>query len=163
MEAQRPFDLRNGPLLRLTLMRLSPKEVADADHVLLLTMHHIVSDGWSIRVLVDEFSRLYGAFAAGEALQLPALPVQYADYAQWQRELLAGEEGRRQLNWWTEQLSQDTPVLELAADHPRPAVQSYRGGSLGFSWMPGWVAVSSNWPASRTSPCSCCCSAPMPC
>ncbi len=133
VEAQRPFDLRNGPLLRLTLMRLSPKEVADADHVLLLTMHHIVSDGWSIRVLVDEFSRLYGAFAAGEALQLPALPVQYADYAQWQRELLAGEEGRRQLNWWTEQLSQDTPVLELAADHPRPAVQSYRGGSLGFS------------------------------
>ncbi|WP_325437736.1 non-ribosomal peptide synthase/polyketide synthase [Pseudomonas nitroreducens] len=132
-EAQRPFDLRNGPLLRLTLMRLSPKEVADADHVLLLTMHHIVSDGWSIRVLVDEFSRLYGAFAAGEELQLPALPVQYADYAQWQRELLAGEEGQRQLSWWTEQLSQDTPVLELAADRPRPAVQSYRGGSLGFS------------------------------
>ncbi|MBB4864948.1 amino acid adenylation domain-containing protein/non-ribosomal peptide synthase protein (TIGR01720 family) [Pseudomonas nitritireducens] len=127
-EAQNPFDLRNGPLLRLTLIKL-----ADADHVLLLTMHHIVSDGWSIRVLVDEFSRLYGAFAAGEPLQLPALPVQYADYAQWQRELLTGEEGQRQLNWWTEQLSAETPVLELAADRPRPAVQSYRGGSLGFS------------------------------
>ncbi|MFV3415782.1 non-ribosomal peptide synthase/polyketide synthase [Pseudomonas nitroreducens] len=133
VEAQRPFDLRNGPLLRLTLMRLSPKDVADADHVLLLTMHHIVSDGWSIRVLVDEFSRLYGAFAAGEELQLPALPVQYADYAQWQRELLAGEEGQRQLGWWIEQLHGETPVLELAADRPRPAVQSYRGGSLGFS------------------------------
>ncbi|MGC4012795.1 MAG: amino acid adenylation domain-containing protein [Pseudomonas sp.] len=133
VEAQRPFDLRNGPLLRLTLMRLSPEEVADADHVLLLTMHHIVSDGWSIRVLVDEFSRLYGAFAAGEELQLPALPVQYADYAQWQRELLAGEEGQRQLVWWTEQLRSETPVLELAADRPRPVVQSYRGGSLGFS------------------------------
>ncbi|MHB9796209.1 non-ribosomal peptide synthase/polyketide synthase [Pseudomonas sp. MT3] len=132
-EAQRPFDLRTGPLLRLTLLRLSPKEVADADHVLLLTMHHIVSDGWSIRVLVDEFSRLYGAFAADEELQLPALPVQYADYAQWQRELLAGEEGQHQLSWWTEQLHSDTPVLELAADRPRPAVQSYRGGSLGFS------------------------------
>ncbi|WP_370601383.1 non-ribosomal peptide synthase/polyketide synthase [Pseudomonas nitroreducens] len=127
-EPQRPFDLRHGPLLRLTLIKL-----ADSDHVLLLTMHHIVSDGWSIRVLVDEFSRLYGAFAASEKLELPALPVQYADYAQWQRELLAGEEGQRQLSWWTEQLGRDTPVLELAADRPRPAVQSYRGGSLGFS------------------------------
>ena len=132
-EAQRPFDLRNGPLLRLTLLKL-----ADVDHVLLLTMHHIVSDGWSIRVLVEEFSRLYGAFAAGEDLQLPTLPVQYADYAQWQRELLAGEEGQRQLSWWTEQLGgvdaeREWPVLELATDRPRPAVQSYRGGSLGFS------------------------------
>ena len=127
-EAQRPFDLRHGPLLRLTLLKL-----ADNDHVLLLTLHHIVSDGWSIRVLVDEFSRLYGAFSTGADLQLPALPVQYADYAQWQRELLAGEEGQRQLNWWTEQLGTQTPVLELAADRPRPAVQSYRGGSLGFS------------------------------
>ncbi|MCP8466331.1 non-ribosomal peptide synthase/polyketide synthase [Pseudomonas sp. ZM23] len=127
-EAQRPFDLRNGPLLRLILLKL-----ADADHVLLLTMHHIVSDGWSIRVLVDEFSRLYGAFAVGEELELPKLPVQYADYAQWQRELLAGDEGQRQLSWWTGLLGNATPVLELAADRPRPAVQSYRGGSLGFS------------------------------
>ncbi|KAF1072469.1 MAG: Linear gramicidin synthase subunit D [Pseudomonas citronellolis] len=126
--AAQPFDLREGPLLRLNLLRL-----AEQEHVLLLTLHHIVSDGWSIRVLVDEFARLYAAFAAGREAELAALPVQYADYAHWQRELLAGAEGQRQLDWWKARLGAEQPVLELAADRPRPAVQSYRGGSLGFS------------------------------
>ncbi|MDF3932682.1 non-ribosomal peptide synthase/polyketide synthase [Pseudomonas citronellolis] len=127
-EALLPFDLRQGPLLRLSLLMLG-----EDDQVLLLTLHHMVSDGWSIRVLVDEFSQLYSAFAEGRELQLPALPLQYADYAQWQRELLAGREGERQLAWWKALLGNEHPVLELAADRPRPAVQSYRGGSLGFS------------------------------
>ena len=126
-EAARPFDLRDGPLLRLTLLRL-----AEDDHVLLLTLHHIVSDGWSIRVLMDEFAALYHAALDGIEAQLPVLPVQYADYAQWQRALLAGGEGERQLAWWVERLGRDNPVLALATDRPRPAQQSYRGGSLGF-------------------------------
>ena len=126
-EAARPFDLRDGPLLRLTLLRL-----ANDDHVLLLTLHHIVSDGWSIRVLMDEFAALYHAALDGIEAQLPVLPVQYADYAQWQRALLAGGEGERQLAWWVERLGRDNPVLALATDRPRPAQQSYRGGSLGF-------------------------------
>ncbi|SFO82514.1 non-ribosomal peptide synthase domain TIGR01720/amino acid adenylation domain-containing protein [Ectopseudomonas composti] len=126
-EAGRPFDLRDGPLLRLTLLRLGAE-----DHVLLLTLHHIVSDGWSIRVLMDEFAALYSAALAGNQATLPALPVQYADYAQWQRSLLAGGEGERQLAWWVQRLGRDNPRLDLACDRPRPAQQSYRGGSLGF-------------------------------
>ncbi|MCD5987223.1 non-ribosomal peptide synthase/polyketide synthase [Pseudomonas sp. CDFA 553] len=126
-EAMQPFDLRQGPLLRLSLIRLG-----DDHHVLLLTMHHMVSDGWSIRVLVNEFSELYGAFTAQREPVLAPLSVQYADYAQWQRELLASAEGARQLAWWKERLGTDQIVLELATDRPRPAVQSYRGASLGF-------------------------------
>ena len=126
-EAGRPFDLRDGPLLRLTLLRLAAE-----DHVLLLTLHHIVSDGWSIRVLMDEFAALYSAALVGNQAALPALPVQYADYAQWQRSLLADGEGERQLAWWVQQLGHDNPRLDLACDRPRPAQQSYRGGSLSF-------------------------------
>ncbi|WP_455926425.1 amino acid adenylation domain-containing protein, partial [Pseudomonas putida] len=126
-EALRPFDLRQGPLLRLSLIRLAADH-----HVLLLTMHHMVSDGWSIRVLVNEFSELYGAFTAQRQPVLAALPVQYADYAQWQRERLGSAEGARQLAWWTARLGRDQGVLELPTDRPRPPVQSYRGASLGF-------------------------------
>src|SRR6185295_17863208 len=121
-EARRPFDLEQGPLLRARLLRLSEEE-----HVLLVTMHHIVSDGWSMGVLVKEVAALYSAFSTGQAATLEELPVQYADYAVWQREWLQGEVLERQLSYWREQLAGVPAVLELPSDHPRPAVQSFRG------------------------------------
>ncbi|NRD59326.1 non-ribosomal peptide synthetase, partial [Corallococcus exiguus] len=123
-EQQKPFDLTRGPLLRATLLRLGERE-----HVLLLTMHHIVSDGWSMDVLVREMGLLYGALSRGEAPRLPEAPVQYADYALWQREWLQGPVLENQLKWWREQLADVTPVLELPTDRPRPSVQSFRGAS----------------------------------
>src|SRR6185369_15324300 len=99
-EARRPFDLAAGPLLRVTLLALAP-----AEHVVLLTLHHIVADGWSIGVLVRELGECYGALAAGRPPALPELPVQYADYAVWQRGWLAGEALASQLSWWRERLA----------------------------------------------------------
>ncbi|RYZ34328.1 MAG: amino acid adenylation domain-containing protein, partial [Myxococcaceae bacterium] len=124
-EARRPFDLARGPLLRTTLVRLSEQQ-----HELLLTMHHIVSDGGSMGVLVRELSALYTAFRAGQTPTLPALPVQYADYAAWQRNWLRGEVLETQLRWWTRQLEGAPPALELMTDRLRPAVQSFRGARL---------------------------------
>ncbi len=121
-EARLPFDLQRGPLLRVQLLRLSAEE-----HVLLVTMHHIVSDGWSMGVLVKEVVALYGAFTRGESAPLEELPIQYADYAVWQREWLRGEVLERQLSYWRKQLAGAPAVLELPSDHPRPAVQSFRG------------------------------------
>ncbi|MBA3356383.1 MAG: amino acid adenylation domain-containing protein, partial [Pyrinomonadaceae bacterium] len=121
-EARRPFDLEHGPLLRATLLRLFEEE-----HVLLLNMHHIVSDGWSMGVLFRELGTLYQAFSIGNPSPLPELPIQYGDYAVWQREWLAGERLEQQLSYWKEQLSGAPPILNLPADHPRPAAQSYRG------------------------------------
>ncbi len=121
-EAQQPFDLAVGPLMRVTLLRLGAQE-----HVLLLTLHHIVSDGWSMNVLIDEFVQAYQAFAAGLEPALPALPVQYMDYALWQRKWLEAGEQARQLGYWREQLGDEQPLLELATDFPRPAVASQRG------------------------------------
>ena len=121
-EAQRPFDLAQGPLLRTTLLRLG-----EEDHILLLAMHHIVSDGWSGGVLFQEITALYEAFSTGKPAPLPELPVQYADYAVWQRGWLQGEVLEKQLSYWRERLSGAPPVLELPTDHPRPAVQSFRG------------------------------------
>ncbi|MDQ3175168.1 MAG: condensation domain-containing protein, partial [Acidobacteriota bacterium] len=123
-EARRPFDLEHGPLLRATLLRLG-----DEKHVLLLNMHHIVSDGWSMGVLFRELGTLYQAFSTGKPSPLPELPIQYADYAVWQREWLAGERLEQQLSYWKEQLSGAPPILNLPADHPRPVAQSYRGAS----------------------------------
>ena len=123
-EARRPFDLAHGPLLRVQLLRLS-----EADHVLLLTMHHIISDGWSMAICFDELSKLYTAELKGEDAKLPGLSVQYTDYAAWQREWLQGEVLERELSYWREQLRGAPSVLELPADSPRPAVQSYRGES----------------------------------
>ena len=126
-EASAPFDLQTGPLIRARLIGLSAEE-----HVLLVTMHHIVSDGWSMGVLIDEFSRLYTAFSQGEADPLPALAVQYADYALWQRQWLSGAVLQGQLEYWREHLEGAPTVLELPTDHARPAVQDFRGASVGF-------------------------------
>ncbi|QSQ23764.1 non-ribosomal peptide synthase/polyketide synthase [Pyxidicoccus parkwayensis] len=129
-EGERPFDLATGPLLRATLLKLT-----DTEHLLVVVMHHIVSDGWSITVLIRELSALYAAFVQGQPSPLPELAVQYADYAVWQRQWLVGEELERQLSYWKQQLAGAPPVLELPTDRPRPSVQSFRGTSLplGFS------------------------------
>jgi amino acid adenylation domain-containing protein len=126
-EASTPFDLAQGPLIRGRLIRL-----ADDDHALLVTMHHIVSDGWSIGVLVNEFSALYAAFSQGQPDPLPVLPIQYADYAVWQRRWITGEVLQRQLDFWRNHLSGAPALLELPTDRPRPAVQDYTGASFGF-------------------------------
>jgi len=110
-EAQKPFDLARGPLLRVKLVRASGEE-----HVLLFTMHHIVSDGWSMGVLAREFGELYEAFIAGHPSPLKELPIQYADYSVWQREWLSGEELNRQLEYWRGQLRGEPPGLRLPTD-----------------------------------------------
>jgi amino acid adenylation domain-containing protein len=124
-ESQRPFDLARGPLMRVLLLRLS-----DDEHAMLLTMHHIVSDGWSLGVLVRELSSLYEAFSRGESPQLPALPVQYADFSAWQRDWLSGGVLEAQLAYWRRQLANAPAVVELPTDRPRPSVQTYRGANL---------------------------------
>jgi amino acid adenylation domain-containing protein len=118
----RPFDLAEGPLFRAKLLRLD-----EEDHVLLLRMHHIVADGWSIGVLFGEMWTLYWAFREGGESPLRELPVQYGDFAVWQREQLQGEAMERQLAWWRERLAGAPALLELPADRARPAVQTYRG------------------------------------
>ncbi|MBI6658645.1 non-ribosomal peptide synthetase [Pseudomonas carnis] len=115
-QACSPFDLEKGPLLRVTLVRLG-----DEEHQLLVTLHHIIADGWSLNILIDEFSRLYAAAAQGQSLELPPLALQYADYGSWQRQWLAEGEGQRQLTYWKAQLGDDHPALNLATDHPRAA------------------------------------------
>ncbi|HLL48225.1 MAG TPA: condensation domain-containing protein, partial [Longimicrobiaceae bacterium] len=123
-DAARPFDLEAGPIFRARLLRLD----AD-DHVLLLCVHHVASDGWSTGVLFRELSALYGAFLAGAGSPLPELPVQYADFAVWQREQLQGEVLDRQLAWWRERLAGAPALLELPTDRPRPAVQTHPGAA----------------------------------
>ncbi|HCE8266921.1 TPA: non-ribosomal peptide synthase/polyketide synthase [Pseudomonas aeruginosa] len=130
-ESLQPFDLCEGPLLRVRLIRLGEER-----HVLLLTLHHIVSDGWSMNVLIEEFSRFYSAYATGAEPGLPALLIQYADYALWQRSWLEAGEQERQLEYWRGKLGERHPVLELPTDHPRPAVPSYRGSRYEFSIEP---------------------------
>ncbi len=130
-ESLQPFDLCEGPLLRVRLIRLGEER-----HVLLLTLHHIVSDGWSMNVLIEEFSRFYSAYATGAEPGLSALPIQYADYALWQRSWLEAGEQERQLEYWRGKLGERHPVLELPTDHPRPAVPSYRGSRYEFSIEP---------------------------
>ncbi|RKG94218.1 amino acid adenylation domain-containing protein, partial [Corallococcus sp. CA053C] len=126
-EAARPFNLAQGPLLRARLLRLSERQ-----HVLLLNLHHVVSDGWSTGVLVREVSALYEAFRQGRPSPLPELPIQYADYAVWQRSWLQGEVLERQVSWWKQQLTGAPHALELPTDFPRPPVQSTRGGAVHF-------------------------------
>src|SRR6185369_13793029 len=126
LEAQRGFDLSADVLLRTKVLRASADE-----HVVLVTMHHIVSDGWSIGVLVKEVSALYAAYAQGDAVTLKPLSVQYADYAHWEREWLQGEVLEEQMAYWKKQLA-DAPVLEVPTDRPRLPVPSYRGAYESF-------------------------------
>ncbi|HEX5708787.1 MAG TPA: amino acid adenylation domain-containing protein, partial [Pyrinomonadaceae bacterium] len=121
-ESRKPFDLKQWPLLRTALLRL-----AEDEHVLLFTVHHIIADGWSVAVLVREVAAFYGDFIAGRQPSLPELPIQYGDYALWQREWLRGEVLEEQLGYWKRQLSGASPVLELPTDRPRPAIQSWDG------------------------------------
>ncbi|HEU4881106.1 MAG TPA: amino acid adenylation domain-containing protein, partial [Longimicrobium sp.] len=121
-DAMRPFDLAEGPLFRAALLR-----VADGEHVLLLCIHHIVTDGWSGGVLRRELGALYAAYREGSGSPLAELPVQYADFAVWQREQLRGEALDRQVGYWKERLAGAPALLELPTDRPRPPVQSHRG------------------------------------
>ncbi len=125
------FDLADGPLMRVKVFQLEPQQ-----HLLVVTLHHIISDGASMGVLGREFAALYAAFHAGQAPQLPALAVQYSDYAQWQRDWLATGEMQRQLDYWRGQLGTEHPVLELATDHPRRDGQGYREGRVDFTLDP---------------------------
>ncbi len=133
-EARQPFDLADGPLLRVTLYGLSERE-----HVLVVNMHHIISDGWSLKILWDEVDTLYQAFSRGKPSPLPALPLQYADFSQWQRGWLQGQVLEQQLAYWRQQLAAAPPLLELPTDHPRPPVQSYRGQTERFELEPQLV------------------------
>ena len=120
-EANKAFDLKHAPLLRALLLKLSEQE-----HILLITIHHSVADGWSMGVIRQELASLYNALSQGQSANLPELPIQYADYAVWQREWLQGEVLERQLSYWKTQLAGLT-VLELPTDKSRPKQQSYRG------------------------------------
>jgi len=126
--AWRPFDLQAGPLFRAGLLR-----IADDDHVMMIAMHHIVSDGWSMGVFFRELAESYGAFLDGKEAALPALPVRYADYAVWQREWLSGDALDAQLGYWRDRLGGAPAVLDLPLDRPRPAARGYRGGVHHFA------------------------------
>ncbi|MCA9954555.1 MAG: hypothetical protein KC434_07540, partial [Anaerolineales bacterium] len=129
-EAQAPFNLEKGPLFRAKLLKLQPNE-----HILLLTMHHIISDGWSIGILIREIATLYQTKVANLPSPLPEISVQYADFATWQREWLQGETLERQLDYWREQLA-DTAVVDLPTDYPRPNVQTFAGARHYFTILP---------------------------
>ena len=123
-QASAPFNLAFGPLVQFTLLQLSPKE-----YVLLLKMHHIIYDGWSLNIFFGELSQLYAAFTQGLPNSLPELSIQYADFAFWQRQWLTGEVLERQLNYWQKQLAGVPPVLELPTDKPRPPIQTFQGAA----------------------------------
>ncbi len=127
-EAFRPFDLTKAPLFRARLLRLGAE-----DHVLVTRMHHIISDEWSLGVFNREFATLYEAFGAGERSPLPELPIQYADYAHWQRRFLSGDVLSDQISYWKRELSGTLPILALPTDRPRPKIQTFRGATRGFS------------------------------
>ncbi|HEY9660496.1 MAG TPA: condensation domain-containing protein, partial [Allocoleopsis sp.] len=129
-EAQRPFNLTTDPLLRVTLLQFGLTE-----SVLLLTMHHIVADGWSLGVLIRELACCYTALVERRSPVLPSLPLQYTDFARWQRQTLQGEVLAKQLAYWRKQL-QHLTVLELPRDRPRPAVQTYRGATRSLHISP---------------------------
>jgi len=133
-EAQRPFDLAKGPLVRVMLLSLGISDTSgQAKHILLFSMHHIVSDGWSIGILVREFVTLYEAYRSKRSSPLPELTIQYVDYAAWQREWLQDEWLKQELDYWKRQLADAPVLLELPTDKPRPTVQSYRGANYRFT------------------------------
>src|SRR5690348_2606715 len=126
-EGRKPFDLSRAPLFRATVVRMSPRE-----HRLLLTIHHIVADEWSMELIQQEVNHFYEAFTHGPAAPLPDLPIQYADFASWQREQFTGPEWQEELSYWKAQLAGAPTVLGLVTDRPRPAVQSFRGATEAF-------------------------------
>ncbi len=123
-EALQPFNLVAGPLVRIKLLQLEKNS-----HVLLLIMHHIISDGWSMSIFIQELSALYPAYCVGEPSPLAELPIQYADFAYWQRQLLQGEVLQKQLYYWQQKLAGAPPLLELPTDHPRPPIQTFHGAT----------------------------------
>ncbi len=127
-EARQPLDLEHGPLVRAQLLRLGAE-----DHILLLTMHHIIFDGWSRRILVRELAALYEAFGAGQPPSLPEPKLQYGDYAVWQGKQFQGANLEKQLSYWRQQLAGAPTSLDLPTDHPRPTVQSFNGARLPWS------------------------------
>lgn len=128
-EAQQPFDLKVGPLVRMKLLQLQQEE-----HVLLLVMHHLVTDGWSMGIFVKELTTLYEAFSSQQPSLLPELPIQYSDFAVWQRQWLEGKKLQEQLAYWQQQLSGMLPTLESLTDYPHPPVQSFRGARQSFTF-----------------------------
>jgi acyl carrier protein len=134
-EARAPFDLATGPLLRARLLRLTT-----VDHQFLLTVHHIVCDGWSTGVLFQELNALYEAYRQGLPSPLPDLPVQYPEFAEWQRDWLQGETLDRQLGYWKPRLEGAPPLLELPTDKPRPVVQTFDGAIQPFRLAPSLSA-----------------------
>ncbi|WP_143288199.1 condensation domain-containing protein, partial [Calothrix rhizosoleniae] len=127
-EAITPFDLTSAPLIRCSLLQLSTSE-----YVFLLTMHHIVSDGWSMGVFIQELSNLYQAFIQGQASPLEKLPIQYADFAVWQKQYLSGQVLSTQLDYWKQQLSGAPSLLQLPTDYPRPTIPTYQGRTISFN------------------------------
>ncbi|HEY2169137.1 MAG TPA: condensation domain-containing protein, partial [Candidatus Angelobacter sp.] len=127
-EARRPFNLKSGSLLRITLLQMRKDK-----HLLLFAVHHIVSDAWSVGVLIHELGELYTALVTGRSPLLSALPIQYADFAVWQRQWLQGAVLEQQLEYWRKQLGGSSLVMELPADRPRPALQTFNGSSISFS------------------------------
>ena len=128
-ETEQLFDLSKGPLLRVSLKRLSARE-----HAVQLTMHHIISDGWSLEILNQEVATIYRAFSSGKPSPLAELPIQYADFAAWQRQRLQGELRQTQLSYWKQQLKDATPVLESLTDYPRPRLRTYKATTKFFEF-----------------------------
>ncbi|WP_407885518.1 condensation domain-containing protein, partial [Scytonema sp. NUACC26] len=126
---KKPFNLAKGLLVRATLLRLSEEE-----HVLLVTMHHIITDGWSCGVFLEELSTLYAAFSTNQPSPLPKLPIQYADFAVWQRDRIQGEFKATQLNYWKQQLKGELPILQLPTDRPRPTITTFAGVKQYFTF-----------------------------
>lgn len=124
-EMVKPFDLAQDPLIRATLI-----QVEEQEYVFLFTWHHIIADGWSVGVLLNELFTFYNALQSGEEIDLPELTIQYVDYAAWQREWLKGEDADKQLHYWRERLKGYTPLLQLPTDRPRPAVRSFQGEKI---------------------------------
>ncbi|MEZ4868985.1 MAG: amino acid adenylation domain-containing protein [Caldilineaceae bacterium] len=147
-DAAKPFDLAHGPLLRWTVVQVTPGALKTdepatsdaAEYVLLVNMHHIISDGWSTAIFVQELTTLYTAFVAGQPSPLPPLAIQYADFAHWQRQWLTGAVLERQLAYWRTQLAGALPLLELPTDRPRPPVQRLDGASECFTLTPALSA-----------------------
>ncbi|AVH67262.1 non-ribosomal peptide synthetase [Nostoc sp. 'Peltigera membranacea cyanobiont' N6] len=129
IESKKPFNLAKGPLLRATLLRLGEEE-----HIFLLTMHHIITDGWSVGVFLQELATLYAAFSTNQPSSLPELPIQYADFAVWQRDRLQGELLETQFNYWKQVLSGELPLLQLPTDRPHPAVATFTGAKQYFTF-----------------------------